>query len=409
VLLNRARANAVLERGGFDGIVALQPIHVLYLTDYSPRMLGARWDVAYGAVLARDEAQPTGLVVPAMELLFLDEATLRIHALECYLAPLPDASPLDASEPRAVPFTGFPVSQAGNITANVRAKLEVTRRYGSRAAPDAAHALGRLVRGAGLERARLLTDDPRTPRWLEQAGLKHVTSVYDPAVLKEIRVVKTPDEIERLRAAARSNESACRGAAACARVGMTAAELERRFAIACIERGNVPTYLVADLGALPQGGVHPGEPLMLDALSHRDGYHGDFGRTLVIGDVDAELERRAAGLDAAWQAARAAIRPGNDYEAIKSAAAQGAREADFPEFQPPTPHCVGLQHTDDPVPAGLHPGIKPNRVLEPGMVLNLDMPFVEWGWGTLHREDTVLVTDAGCELLTSDDETLIRL
>jgi Xaa-Pro aminopeptidase len=51
--------------------------------------------------------------------------------------------------------------------------------------------------------------------------------------------------------------------------------------------------------------------------------------------------------------------------------------------------------------------MNPNRALEPGMVLNLDMPYVEWGWGTLHREDTVVVTANGCELLTSGDQTLI--
>jgi Xaa-Pro dipeptidase len=101
------------------------------------------------------------------------------------------------------------------------------------------------------------------------------------------------------------------------------------------------------------------------------------------------------------------MRPGADYEAVRRAAVDGARHADFPEFGPPVAHSVGLQHTDDPAPPGRHSGFNPNRVLEPGMVLNLDMPYVEWGWGALHREDTVLVTDTGCELLTSGDRTLI--
>jgi Xaa-Pro aminopeptidase len=42
-------------------------------------------------------------------------------------------------------------------------------------------------------------------------------------------------------------------------------------------------------------------------------------------------------------------------------------------------------------------------VLEPGMVINVDMPYTEIGWGSLHLEDTVLVTDGGHELLTTAD------
>jgi Xaa-Pro aminopeptidase len=42
-------------------------------------------------------------------------------------------------------------------------------------------------------------------------------------------------------------------------------------------------------------------------------------------------------------------------------------------------------------------------VLEPGMVVNVDMPFTEIGWGSVHIEDTVVITPGGCEPLTSLD------
>jgi Xaa-Pro aminopeptidase len=253
----------------------------------------------------------------------------------------------------------------------------------------------------------VLADDARAPAWLAEAGLSRVECDYEPAAFKEIRLVKTPAEVERLRAAALANEAACRAAAAGARVGMTQHALEMEFVCACARRGNWATYLVSDLGRLPHDAIRAGEPLMLDALSSRQGYYGDFGRTLVVGGVSAELRGRAQALDAAWAAARAAIVPGADYDGVREAAVAGARHAGFAEFGLPVAHSLGLQHTDDPAPPRLHTGINPNRGLEPGMVLNLDMPYIEWGWGALHREDTVLVTDAGCELLTSGDETLV--
>jgi Xaa-Pro aminopeptidase len=406
-LRHTARAEAVMDRLGVDALLALQPHHVLYLTNHVPRTLNVRWDVSYAALLPRDPARPVGLVVQALELLFVAGEPLAVDLIESFLAPLPDEAALEAHEPPAVTFPGFPVRADVESLPVLREKLAISRSHGSRAAPTAAHALARLIRAAGLERGRLLADDARAPLWLAEAGLTHASCRYDPAAFKEIRLVKTAAEIERLREAAVANEAACRAAAAGAGVGMTQDELEMRFVCECARRGNWAAYLVSDLGRLPHGAVASGEPLMLDALSSRHGYYGDFGRTLVIGDVSAELRRRAGGLDAAWAAAEAAICPGADYDTVRHAAVAGARAAGFPEFGLPVAHSVGLQHTDDPAPPRLHTGINPNRALEPGMVLNLDMPFIEWGWGALHREDTVLVTDSGCERLTSGDETLI--
>lgn len=406
-LRNRQRADAVMDRLGFEALVALQPHHVLYLTDHAPRTLNVRWDVGYAAVLPRAPERPVGLVVQALELLFLAGRTLPVDQIEAYLAPLPDAAAIETDEPPALGFPGFAQRPGAELTPGVQAKLAISQARGTQAAATAAHALGRLIRAAGLERARVVTDDARTAGWLAQAGLRRIECVYDPAVFKEIRIVKTPAEIARLRIAARNNEAACRAVAHAARPGMTAEELELAFVSECARLGSWAAYLVSDIGDLPHGRVVPGEPLMLDALSQRQGYYGDFGRTLVVGEVSRELQRRALGLDAAWAAAREALRPGADYESVRRAAVRGARDAGFGELQLPVAHCVGLQHTDDPVAPGLHTGINPNRVLEPGMVLNLDMPFIEWGWGALHREDTVLVTERGCELLTDADASLI--
>ena len=37
------------------------------------------------------------------------------------------------------------------------------------------------------------------------------------------------------------------------------------------------------------------------------------------------------------------------------------------------------------------------------MVVNVDMPHTELGWGSVHMEDTVTITAEGCERLTSAD------
>ena len=45
--------------------------------------------------------------------------------------------------------------------------------------------------------------------------------------------------------------------------------------------------------------------------------------------------------------------------------------------------------------------------LEENMIINIDMPHVEYGWGSIYIEDTLLITKDGYEGLTSLDTKLI--
>ena len=44
-----------------------------------------------------------------------------------------------------------------------------------------------------------------------------------------------------------------------------------------------------------------------------------------------------------------------------------------------------------------------------GMIVNIDIPVLELGWGGIQLEDTILVTSDGFELLTRTDRTLYLL
>ena len=48
-------------------------------------------------------------------------------------------------------------------------------------------------------------------------------------------------------------------------------------------------------------------------------------------------------------------------------------------------------------------------VLEEDMLLNIDMPFTEIGWGSVHIEDTMRISADGFESLTSDDLDIIEV
>ena len=75
----------------------------------------------------------------------------------------------------------------------------------------------------------------------------------------------------------------------------------------------------------------------------------------------------------------------------------------FIAFRDPVVHSLGLEHTDDPKAAGVQPQDKPDQTLQKGMVVNVDMPHTEIGWGSVHMEDTVVITADGCERLATAD------
>jgi Xaa-Pro aminopeptidase len=105
--------------------------------------------------------------------------------------------------------------------------------------------------------------------------------------------------------------------------------------------------------------------------------------------------------DAANFAVLPVLRRGTRYSELERVAIETVRRNGFQEFRYVTPHGLGLEHTNDPKPVGAQPGTKPDQVLEPGMVINVDMPYTEIGWGSLHLEDKVRITSDGHELLTT--------
>jgi hypothetical protein len=114
----------------------------------------------------------------------------------------------------------------------------------------------------------------------------------------------------------------------------------------------------------------------------------------------------AAGFDAAVAAVPSCLH--GLVKGLRDAGlAMAVTGAGFPgPFRAPAVQPLGLQHTDDPQGRFDPPGKTADRALEADMVINVDMPHLEIGWGAVHIEDTARVTGDGCEPLTSMDAAL---
>jgi Xaa-Pro aminopeptidase len=211
-----------------------------------------------------------------------------------------------------------------------------------------------------------------------------------------------------MREAARRNAAAAFATARQIAAGMTMRDIETLFRIETARRGTEAVFVVAGgTGLLPHGEVRRGEPLLIDAVSHYQHYHGDFGRTVVVGEPNAEVRRRVEALRTSWQASFEALRPGRRYSEIRQAGLDAIAGAGYRYLTVAHPHSVGLQHTDEPFRDDSPFELKDDIVLEQGMTLTVDFPHLDVGFGACHLEDLVEITADGARPLAGMDEPLV--
>ena len=411
MLLNKERAYTVMDKYGLDGLVASTAINVYYLTDYWDLFSSGGWTFNSYAVLPRREDAPAGLVInAAINAERLTEVTPtwvpNVVMFSDYSGRSTGEAGVDPAtgEPEPAPWNGWPVREGAALTPLEQTWRARAQDHAARMAATPAWGLRRILRDAGLEKARLGTDDPRVLGWMNNMGLPGIEAVEATNIFREIRMVKSDAEIALMRKAAQINEAGVEAALAIVQGGAAWADIERAYFTEVSKRDGKGRYIVTTLGGLPHGKVVPGEALFLDSLAEYDHYLGDIGRTLVVGDPSEELVRRARAMETGWEAACEMIRPGITRSTLIDKTVGVIQKSGFPEYFYVSPHSLGLEHTDNPVPLGddVFAGGEYDFALQENMVINIDMPYFELGWGTLHLEDTIRVTKDGFEALTSN-------
>ena len=129
-----------------------------------------------------------------------------------------------------------------------------------------------------------------------------------------------------------------------------------------------------------------------------DGYNSDITRTVGIGAVSSRQREVYAVVLEAQRLAIAAIRPGATGKEIDAIArdyitAQGFGDA----FGHGLGHSLGRDVHDGP---GLSVR-SDSLILSPGMVLTVEPGIYLEDWGGVRIEEDILVTENGCEVLTS--------
>lgn len=234
-------------------------------------------------------------------------------------------------------------------------------------------------------------------------------------ILRELRMRKSPEEIEELRRAGQAIDRVHERIGEWLRAGRSERDVGKDIADAIIAEGHVRVDFVI-VGSGPNGAsphhdtsdrvIQPGDPVVVDIGGTTEaGYCSDETRTYAVGEAPDDFLAYYEVLLAAQVAACDAVGPGIACEAIDAAARDVIAGAGYGEyFIHRTGHGIGLDVHEDPyIVAGN------DLPLEPGMTFSIEPGIYLPGRHGARIEDIVVCTETGVERLNLRPRELIVL
>lgn len=413
-LINFERAYHVMTEEGIDGLVALNPLNVFYLGNH----LGYKFKLGSQypgyAVMTRNEKKPVLLVLSVVDQWHIANQERDYPDTIFYTGPVDWPRYQNNHDI----WSQSPVSGGGiqwqtygdSLSPREKSWLAMDKQQQGKHAPSSGWGLVKALKESGLSKARIAVDDIRIKNILKKLGMEDVHCVDGDNIFRKIRMVKSPVEIEFMRAAAIANQTAVHNTLAQVLPGATTTDMEHIFRIEAAKlNAEMEFFSTGTYGGMRNGEIVQGEPIMIDGVSKINGYCGDYGRTFVYGSPSNAVTQRVTQLDAARQAVFEMLKPGVSYSDIQAVAKKAMAGAGLASdvIARVTPHSVGLTHTDEAMRDHLPFAVKDNITLIEGMVITIDLPCYELGWGSTHLEDATLITKQGAEVLSTADSPVI--
>jgi Xaa-Pro aminopeptidase len=234
-------------------------------------------------------------------------------------------------------------------------------------------------------------------------------------VVERLRMVKSLVEIATIKASVELNSAALDLALRAFRPGMSevdlAAEIEYRMRQLGADGPAFETIVASGArSALPH--AHPtAAPAAIDQLLLIDmgavvaGYASDMTRTFAVGRLVPKAKRIYRAVLESQLAAIDAVKPGIPASSVDRAARSVLRRHGFEKmFIHSTGHGLGLEIHEGP-----RIGRKEATRLEAGMAITIEPGVYVEGFGGVRIEDTVVVTETGCQVLTPTKKDLLVL
>ncbi|MER9468313.1 Xaa-Pro peptidase family protein [Mesorhizobium sp. M0482] len=395
MLLNEARLKQCMTAAGLDAIIATAPENVTYMSGFwaLPQWI-RRGPQAYVVWPAPDKGTPE-IIASSSTLDLVADQELWVSKVRRYgdfYANVGSSATVDLANERHLQLRDLP--RHGDAIAALVAALEEAK----------------LTRGRiGIDEAGLAPGYQETLR----AHFPNASFLPATALLREVRAVKTADEIERLGQVAQIAERSIQAALGVAQEGATEADLARAFHVRTVEEGALPV-----LGCIGFGersalmNVQPsdrrlraGEIIRFDVGGRFRHYRADIARIAALGEPPPQAHRLQQALLRGVQHACDIIRPGMAAAQLFETVVRVVKREGIAHYERDhVGHGIGLDGYDAPTLSA-----RSTDILEEGMVLCVETPYYEIGrWG-LQVEDMVVVRQRGVERLTQTHDAITRV
>jgi Xaa-Pro aminopeptidase len=272
-----------------------------------------------------------------------------------------------------------------------------------------------LVKELGIKRLGVEGKTLPTAQFLDLQTACDLEVISTTDLVEHLRYRKEPAEIEAIRRATEITDETMNDLLAILEAGMTehrvAGEIERLQRAKGGER-SASEIIVASgpRSALPHGiatsrVLGANEAVMFDLGTVVDGYLADLTRTIHLGPARDEFRNIYDVVGEAQRRAEAAIRPGMTGREADAVARDHITSSGYGDkFGHSLGHSIGLDNHETPA---LSP--YDETVLEPGMVVTVEPGIYLTGVAGVRTEDIVIITDDGCDVLTTSPKELIEL
>ncbi len=395
MLLNKERAYDIIQKYGIDAIVATMPENVTYLTDYwslTHRLIKATQNFA---VISKEPGLNPFIITS------VGDMDLAADQKECWTD-------------NFLTYGTFYVEHPEGVSLNDTEERYERLLISAKPKPDAVTALTECLQEMGLTSGRIAIDEGNVTPFAFDAlkeSLPKVKFIQGYQLLREIRLIKTQTEVERLARSSEIIESGIKKAQESIREGVTEFEIWQTLFKKVIQQGALPSWPC--VGAGTRGGLsnvisapHPvktGDLIRFDVGCTYQYYNSDCARTFVLGESNEKQRSYHQAIYKGLKRALDIVRPGVRASEIFKEAVEGVREAGIPHYRRHhVGHGIGIEPYEPPFLSEAS-----QDILEEGMVVNVETPYYEMGLGGIQLEDTILVTADGYRPLTTSSHDLI--
>ena len=410
MLYNRDRLFALMDKYDLTGVVAATPENVYYLSGHSSwsqngyRYGGSQVYVVY----SRDPAQSPALLIPGGDAAYagLDEVWLK----EVYIYGRP-RKPV--------------VPDPNRLCKEEKRTLEITESQPK--GPAAERALAQLIKEKGMDRGRIGMDHFGMPLTIYQkigSFLPDTQLLPASMFFRYVRMIKTAEEIQRLRASAALNERAIHAMLRSARPGVKEVELAGIYKSEVARAGGQVYWMHMNISrggnspVLKENVLQKGDIFRVDMGCSLNSYHADVCKSGCVGAEPTEEHRkRYSAIQAGVLTSVDRLRPGVLSQELFGAMVAGVRANGIPDYSNFfVGHTIGLEAREFPFILGPAEEVDDpflpstsNIPMEAGMTVNLEASSQVMGWGSVQVEYTLAVTNDGHEHLIQPEQRLFTL